>query len=316
MVGSGLKKWALSMNMRVEKGIAFGVVQGYLVSMWEGAGTKSIFINGYMGQESYRQALESFLSPMAGQYRIKTYRIEPSGLYLEFGDTVGTMKKIESIFTLVLSKMTELQIPDAGFCSVCGEAIVGSAVAIRLGNKVLKMNQNCYDAIRAELTQQAQDQEAKPLNIGRGTLGAILGALVGSIPWMVAFYFGWFVGWFGFVIALCARKGYEILGGRTSKAKVVIVIVCSFIGLFIAQNMGYIIELYRAIAQEYGTTPTLGEVINTLIFAITTEPEISGPYWGDLALGVLFLVLGFYSIIANMVRESRNPLSTISEIRL
>jgi hypothetical protein len=124
------------------------------------------------------------------------------------------------------------------------------------------------------------------------------------------------VGWCGYLIALCAKKGYEMLGGRNSWGKVIVVILASFLGLLVAHNVGYIIVGYQFILENDGITPTLSDIIILLKNNFAYNPDFIGPYVRNLLLGVLFLVLGFYSIIANMVRESRNPLSSITEIRL
>lgn len=81
---------------------------------------------------------------------------------------------------------------------------------------------------RCEIEQDIYKNEEKQL--GKGIIGAILGSMVGSIVWAVAYYMGWFFAVIGMLIGIGAKKGYELLGGKKCKAKVVVILIATVFG--------------------------------------------------------------------------------------
>ena len=59
-------------------------------------------------------------------------------------------------------------------------------------------------------------QEKKPVNMVTGIVGAFLGILVGVVLWVIIYQMGYIAGIAGFVMMICAFKGFELLGGRVN----------------------------------------------------------------------------------------------------
>jgi len=133
-----------------------------------------------------------------------------------------------------------------------------------------------------------------------GFIGALLGAFVGAIPWAVAYYFGWFVGWLGFLIGVCAVKGYGLLCQRTGKMMIFIIIVSVIFGVIAGQVLGDFIEIASWIAngEVYATYLDIPAIY---LFVLRTDPDIIPSMLGSLAMGFLFAGLGVWQIIRNMI---------------
>jgi len=80
-----------------------------------------------------------------------------------------------------------------------------------------------------------KDHESRSTNYYIGFLGAFVGALIGAVPWGIVGSMGYFVGWLGFLISFLSSKGYDLCKVRTSKIKVVFVIISSVIAVFVGQ---------------------------------------------------------------------------------
>ena len=82
-----------------------------------------------------------------------------------------------------------------------------------------------------------------------GLTGALLGALIGAIPWAIALYFGWFVGWLGFVIGFLSIKGYELLGGKRGKFKIVSICIATIISVVLGNVAGEVFSIIKELKQ-------------------------------------------------------------------
>ena len=134
-----------------------------------------------------------------------------------------------------------------------------------------------------------------------GFIGALLGALIGAVPWAVASYFGWFVGWLGFLIGFLSIKGYEILGGKKGKMKIVIVCLTTVLGVFMGNIAGDVMSVWKELS-ELGVS--LGESIQ-FYFEILGEPEVINDFLINLGLGLVFAALGVFGLFKEMVDKSK-----------
>ena len=66
------------------------------------------------------------------------------------------------------------------------------------------------------------EQKKKRENIAAGIVGAFLGTLLGVVCIVIIDQMGYVASVSGFVMAICALKGYELLGGTLSKKGAVI----------------------------------------------------------------------------------------------
>jgi len=136
----------------------------------------------------------------------------------------------------------------------------------------------------------------------RGSVGAFLGAVVGAIPWAIVFKWGWFVGWLGLVIGFCAKKGYEIFGGKKGNGKIGIVCGATIFGVITGNLLPDLFEfalmIYRGeiIGAAYSDIPSL--YIDWIRYN-----ELLSFTLRNLGLGLVFGILGLSSIFKEMAAE-------------
>lgn len=85
----------------------------------------------------------------------------------------------------------------------------------------------------------------KPVNIVTGIVGAFVGVLIGVVLWVVIYQLGIIAGIAGFVMMICAFKGFELLGGRMNLAGAIICIVLVLIAVYFAHNISVAISIMQ-----------------------------------------------------------------------
>lgn len=62
MVGSGIKKYANEKGWQIKEGVAFGVYRGYMMSMEEGNGWKSLSVTARLESDTAMQSAYELLN--------------------------------------------------------------------------------------------------------------------------------------------------------------------------------------------------------------------------------------------------------------
>lgn len=130
-----------------------------------------------------------------------------------------------------------------------------------------------------------------------GLLGALVGALVAAIPWAVVSSQGWFVAWLGYLIAIVASKGYDLMKVKTNMKKLWCVLAAVVIGVFAGQIMSDMIVI--------ATDEELGHMFSDLFsYYANNFGEYLSINIKNLALGYVFAALGSLSVFVNIKKET------------
>ena len=147
-------------------------------------------------------------------------------------------------------------------------------------------------------------------NVIAGIVGAFLFSLVGGILWFVLYLFGWIAAISGIVGVICAIKGYSIFAKKESTKGIIIASIVAILVLALAWYLCLSYDIFTVYKEFYeaGETDfyfTFSEaVIVTPEFL--KEPEIASSYYKDLAIGLLFGILGAASHIITKVKKLRS----------
>lgn len=134
-----------------------------------------------------------------------------------------------------------------------------------------------------------------------GTVGAFLGSLIGVACTVIIGQLGYMASLSGLVMAICALKGYELLGGTLSWKGAVIASVLILVMTFFAHRLTWAIsiapELNCGLPEAYRAIPCLLE-----------RSMLEGPaYWGNLAMLYLFTLMGAVPTILGGLRNTGAP---------
>ncbi len=304
MVGTGIKKYAKENNWQIKNGVAFGVRRGYMMSMQEGGGWKSLSIAARLEDETALNSAYELLNDQSimKDYRISGSNVSPSAVNITFIDNPGTMKKIVDFIECFCDGLDSFGAKGVNYCSSCGVELNGMGVPALMNDTVYLLHEGCLHRDDEQLSI-AKEEMKKEGSAVTGIIGAFLGAIIGAIPWAVAYYFGWFVGWLGFLIGLAAKKGYELLKGKESRVKGVAVILATILGVFLAESAAIMVYLGVSFAEE-GEIFNVLDVIYTYFYLLANEPEIRTLVIKDVIFGLVFAGLGIWSTIREIFKST------------
>lgn len=304
MVGSAIKKYAQEKNWQVKNGIAFGIYRGYMMSMQEGAGWKSISIAARLENEGALQSAYELLNDKSfmKDYRISNSTVSPSAINVIFIDNPGTMKKIIEFIDSFCDGLDSFGAKGANYCSSCGLELGGMGVPALMNDTVYLLHEGCMHHDDEQLNS-AKEEIKKEGSAVTGTVGAFIGAIIGAIPWAIAYYFGWFVAWLGFLVGIAAKKGYELLGGKESRAKGIAVIIAAIFGVIVAESAAIMVAVGIAWAQE-GVTFSILDVAYAYFYTLASDSAVLVDILIDTALGLVFAFLGIWSTIRDIFKAT------------
>ena len=305
MVGSAIKKFSKENGWTIKNGIAFGIYRGYVMSMQEGAGWKSLSVAARLESEDALKSAYELLNDknIMKEYRINGSTVSLSAVTINFIDNPGTMKKILEFMDSFCNGLDSFGAKGANYCSSCGQEFnSSSAIPAVMNGAVYLLHESCMNKDDEEM-QYMKEEKSKEGSTLLGTIGAFAGALVGAIPWTVASYFGWFVGLFGFLIGIASKKGYELLNGKESRAKGIVIILATVLGVIVAESVAIMISLGVMWVQE-GYEFNILDIVYFYNYALANDSNILMAVLGDIALGLIFAALGIWSIIKDIFKTT------------
>lgn len=309
MIGNGLKKYAAQKNFEGNNGVAYGVYNGYLVTLKEGLGYKSMTFAVAFQEESTMMAIRSILEDKALQkhYRLNGFAITGSHIEVRLVDQWGTMKRLDEFLDFFVEQLTARSIQGVGVCSVCGLTMNESqGNRVLLNGSVLQMHKSCMEQTMND-REEFRTEVQKTGSVALGSIGATLGAVIGSIPWIIAYYFGWFVGWLGFLIGIAAKKGYELFRGKETKTKGIVIILVVVLTVVFAEFVTYMIAFHFEILADpelLDMSLNLFDMAQAIVWTFLEDAAFRSATLMDIALGWLFAGLGVFSTLREIFSEA------------
>lgn len=312
MLTKGLRLYAEELQLKVREDCAYGDVDGYLISLYQNAEALRLHVQfALFGDEqaTKRFQVDEFIKPFVTPCYLEGYWINEAGVEIGFRDGFSVMKRMRELLPQLLAELKRLEVPGGAVCGQCGQPIVAEAMLMQVGKRVLRFDSDCGRALQEQMEAQVAEHRAEKKHRLRGTLGAILGALVGSIPWGIVYGVGWFVGWLGFLIGWCAKKGYELLGGKPGWPKIIAVVTSSLVMMVVSMYIGEAVSV-MVILKAY--EPTFMEAVVALWQALCLNAEVRDPFILNLAMGLVFMFLGLWGILKEMRQERVRTQMTLS----
>ena len=156
---------------------------------------------------------------------------------------------------------------------------------------------DCASRLQQDMALAEQQKQQKSENVIGGIVGAVLGSLLGVLCMVVLAQMQYVASISGVVLAICALKGYEILGGKLTRRGVVI----SVIVMIVMTYAGNQIECGIAIARAYGEDIFTG-IRNVSNLRRAGMLDMS-TYWSNLLMLYVFTVLGAVPTIRKTLNE-------------
>lgn len=305
MIGSGLKKLAQQHGLRISGGIAYGNLMGFATTMREGSGWKRLDIATRFADAEQQKSFEAALHAVdvTRQYRVQSLTINHRNINVVFGDTVGTMKKIEAFIAWFYPLLGQYGAQQADICTECGMQVTGGSW-YTVDGIAYQMHDACAQHVAEQLGSEAQQRrDADTGSYGKGFLGAFLGAMLGSVIWAVVLYMGYVASLVGLVIGWLAEKGYTLLKGKQGKGKVIILVIVIILGVLVGTLLPDVVRLAQAIGAGELPGITYGQIPLLLVMFLAEDAEYLSATVSNAGLGLLFAALGVFALLRKAKQE-------------
>lgn len=299
MIGSGLKKFAVENGLRVAKGVAYGNLRGFAATLSEGSGYKQIVITTKFADPNKLQELQAAVNQknIAREYRVQRLDFGVDGIRIVFGDTVGTMKKIAAFVDWFFPMLHVYGVQGAELCGECGGQLTGGCWKL-INGVAYHMHESCAEHVRGQI---ASDNESRKLesegSYVTGLFGALLGAAIGAVVWALVLNAGYVASLVGLLIGWLAEKGYNLLKGKQSKGKVVILAVAVVLGVVMGTFAADVMTLVQLINETEGMMLTYGDIPQFLLMLLQEDAEYAAAVASNIGMGLLFAGLGVFALL-------------------
>ena len=305
MIGSAYKKLAAEYNMKIASGVAYGNLRGYAATLSEGAGWKQLaFSTSFSDPAQKGLFIEAVNAENTEKlYRVRSLRVAPRSITVEFLDNPGTMKKIGAFLDWFVPLLDQYSATKADICSECGMQITGSCCWKLIDGVAHCMHDSCGERARDKVASENENrrQEAEG-SYGLGLIGALLGSAVGAVLWAIVLNLGYVASVVGLVIGFLAEKGYNLLHGKQGKAKVAILIVAVIVGVLLGTFGAEAYTLVTMInAGEIDIT--YGQIPECLWLFMEAVPEYASAVTSNILMGLLFAGLGVFALLRKASKE-------------
>lgn len=305
MIGSGLKKLAAEYGMKVDRGVAYGSLQGFAATMCEGSGWKRIAFSTTFSDPVQKTAFMDAVQAVDVQktYRVSGLGIAADGVQINFVDNPGTMGKIREFLAWFLPLLQEYGASAWDVCPECGYQITDGKWMLSDGNVARYYHDACAQkALREVEDQNEQRKQQDNGSYLKGTIGALLGALIGAVVWAVVLIAGYVASIIGLLIGWLSDKGYRLLGGRNGKGKIAILIVAVILGVVIGTLGADAIRIAQMI-NEGEVVATFADIPMLLVALIVGDEVYQSALLSNIGMGLLFAALGVYWFVIRAGKE-------------
>ena len=320
MYSPGLKKLGAEFGLTAGKGRVYGLLEGFPVSMWDGAGTKNMLI--YLGEprdaaEDAQTDLQALLPRELEAYRIMQYELvdDLPLLLVVFHDNPGTLKRIRQFLQEAVPALREAGLSQVYYCAQCGKAFEGAPEIDLVDGTPVPVHAYCQEDFAREIEEDEREEReqlcqesAEALldgSILKGVLGAFLGALIGSIPWVLIYMFGYLASIGGILIGMGAVFGYKKLSGRVGVACVVSAVVFAALMVPLACYAGEAAILLKEFIAG-NLEPLRMSDFGWLFRSITALAEWRESFRQNVLMGYLYAALGLIAFLISKRHGLRN----------
>ena len=186
---------------------------------------------------------------------------------------------------MICSKCGQVLPEGATTCSFCGEAVTPQTQPV---------NQPSDTIENAPLVEEKHE------NVVKGTIGALIGSLIGGACIILLGQLGYVAAISGIVLAFCALKGYELLGGKLSTKGIVI----SIIFMLVVPAVAFFINVALSVVGEFPDA-TFGEALSFVIELTQYDSEMQSAVVTELLMLYGFTALGAFSLVASAFKKKK-----------
>lgn len=192
-----------------------------------------------------------------------------------------------------------------GYCPVCGNLLnFDETKKCNVNGNTISIDNDCVDKINAAIEAENQQFDEQPNNYLRGFIGAVIGGVAGAVIAIVLYLVGFISAISAFVAFFVGVKLYKKFGGKPNKMMLVIVTATTFVCMLLSV-VGIYVTVAAIAVVEAGSDMSAFAAFKLLM----GEEEFSRLFWADMAMTVLFTILGCVMEVVNTARKIKRQKS-------
>ena len=216
----------------------------------------------------------------------------------------SALKKLTEKLDATIAYLNVNEAKGVGYCPCCGEEC-DLLKTIRVNDVYVSLDDKCYNEVAKVAAVEEQQYNEQPNNYLKGFIGAVLGAGIGAVAWIVLYYIGFLSALTAVLAVFLGNYFYVKFGGKANNVKNIIVAGVSLVVLVLACVGIYYVEVGSVIAaNNLNMTPF------ELIFS---DEELTGMFVSDMAMNVIFTIIGVVAQIASTKRNDQSSRTRVSQ---
>ena len=285
-----------------EKNVFYGVYKGYELTL---AVNQQFFVhlNFFADGNVKAQAVRVFHT--TSNQTMTNVGVSVYGLAATVnGMTANSaLKKLTEKLDATIAYLNVNEAKGVGYCPCCGEEC-DLLKTIRVNDVYVSLDDKCYNEVAKVAAVEEQHYNAQPNNYLKGFLGALLGAGIGAAAWVALYYMGFLSALTAVLAVFLGNYFYVKFGGKANNVKNIIVALVSLVVLVLACVGIYYVEVGSVIAaNNLNMTPF------ELIFS---DEELTGYFVYDMAMNVIFTIIGVVAQVASTKRKDQSSRTRVS----
>lgn len=226
------------------------------------------------------------------------------GLVVSVKNSAWTRKKTVENARTALEEVTGF-LRQNGYtdcCQRCGQTLPTATYMVNGGYEHLCAD--CFQTASAGAAQKREQEEQKKENVAGGIVGAVLGSLAGVVVMVLLDQLGYVAALSGLVLAVCALKGYELLGGKLGNLGTVLCIVIMIAMVYVGNQITWAIAFYNEL-KDYMEVTFFDCFRSVADLLDLVGDEAKSAYFTGLAQQYLFVALGAIPTIITSRKNQR-----------
>ena len=138
-------------------------------------------------------------------------------------------------------------------------------------------------------------------NFIAGLVGAFLFSLAGGAAWYLIYQVGFIAGISGIIGVVCAIKGYAVFAKKESVKGVIFSTIIAALVIVLAWYLCLATDVYKEFHTARGNEELSFAWCVRYAYVFLEEPEVARGYFGDLAIGMIFCIIGAFASVRNAI---------------
>lgn len=278
-----------------------GNYRGYYVTITPVNTTYEVYVNATSSSDPGNAQLGAYMQRQQEQEKLlREVRAYEHAIQLTV-QAPNLLKNLPNVLNQIIEPLIQY-LSMGGYttgCECCG-GCAGQVDIYEVNGVANYLCGNCAANVEEKLQANQEVIRGRKSNLIAGLVGAAIGALIGAVLWILIYKLGYIAGIAGLAIGVCAMKGYEMLGGCLDKKGVIGSVIIMIIMVYLANKLAWAWDAYDALS-IYGWS--FGECFQYL-GEILAESDLTGSYFGDLAIGYVLTAIASGKNIADAFRAS------------